>query len=238
VMDPYILAQPSNTTNPVGSTAVFNVTALGTAPIRYQWQWEGFYLFDETNRVLTLDNISDSDAGFYTVIVYNHFGSITSSPALLVTFPPLIVHQPASFVAIVGQPASFSVDVNGLTPFTYQWQKDGVDLVGETNRLFTINATIFTDAGNYRVIVTNPLGSETSHYASLTVTDRPYLAMSISNQIPILSVRWYPGYPCAIDASTNLIDWTALITNTVPFTMPNSNSPAFSYRFFRARGNP
>jgi hypothetical protein len=238
VIDPYILVQPSNTTNSIGSTAVFNVTAIGTAPLTYQWQWEGYDLFDETNRTLTLDNISDSDAGSYTVIVANSYGSITSSPALLVTFPPLIITQPADFIAIIGQPASFSVDVNGQTPFSYQWQKDNVDITGATNRVYTIDATAYSDAGNYRVIVTNPLGTETSHYAALTVTDLPVLTMVLSNNIPVLTVRWFPDSLCAIDASTNLIDWTALVTNTVPFTFLDTNAPLYDSRFYRARGIP
>jgi Ig-like domain-containing protein/immunoglobulin I-set domain protein len=238
VVDPYILTQPSNTTNTIGSTVMFSVTAVGTTPFAYQWSWEGYGLFNETNRTLTLNHISDSDAGNYTVVISNAYGSVTSSPALLVTFPPLIVTQPADFIAILGQPASFSVDVNGQTPFSYQWQKNGTNIAGAINRVYTINATAYSDAGNYRVIVTNPLGTETSRNAALTVTDLPVLSLVLSNQIPVVSVRWFPGDFCAIDASSNLIDWTALQTNTVPFTLFDTNAPWYINRFYRARGNP
>ncbi len=38
---PAIVTQPQSTTNVVGTTANFSVTASGTAPLSYQWQFNG-----------------------------------------------------------------------------------------------------------------------------------------------------------------------------------------------------
>ncbi len=38
---PAIMTQPQSTTNVVGTTANFSVTASGTAPLSYQWQSNG-----------------------------------------------------------------------------------------------------------------------------------------------------------------------------------------------------
>jgi hypothetical protein len=239
VIDPAILAQPQSTTNTVGSTATFSVTAVGTEPLSYQWQLDGFDLFDETNSTLVLDNVSDSDAGSYTVLISNSAGIALSDVAELVTFPPLIVTQPASFVAILGQPASFSVDVNGQTPFTYQWQKDEVDIPGATSRIYTLNATTFGDQGNYRVIVSNPLGSETSHEAALTVTDHPVVTLvSYVSGVATVSVRWVPGNTCVLEATTDFATWVPVYTNAADFTIADPDSTGFTKRFYRAHTVP
>jgi hypothetical protein len=239
VIDPVITSQPANQTNSVGTTAVFSVTAVGTAPLKYQWRWEGSELSGETNSILSLPNIADSDAGSYTVVITNTAGSVTSAPALLVTFPPLIVNQPVSQTIILGQPVSFSVDVTGLAPFTYQWQKNGTNLPSATSRILTLNPTAFSDLGSYRVLVTNPLGTETSAYATLTVVDQPILSLlGYTNSVPTLLVKWYPGSNCVLQASADLITWTPIRTNLVPFTFADTNAPLFEKRFYRSRSEP
>jgi hypothetical protein len=96
---------------------------------------------------------------------------------MLVTIPPLIVNQPVSLTRNQGQSASFSVDVNGATPFSYQWFKDGTNLLNalpnETNRILAFANVLASDAGGYRVHVTNPSGDQWSDVASLTVIVPP-----------------------------------------------------------------
>ena len=41
VMPPLITVQPTNEMITAGGTAVFSVTAMGTAPLSYQWLWSG-----------------------------------------------------------------------------------------------------------------------------------------------------------------------------------------------------
>src|SRR5208283_1533079 len=123
---------------------------------------DGDILYYETNNTLTLDDIADGDAGEYTVIITNVYGSVTSTPALLVTVPPLIVSQPSSLTVNLGQPASFTVAVNGATPFTYQWSKGGVNnpIPGQTNVVLNFSSVQASDAGSYQVLVINPLGTQ------------------------------------------------------------------------------
>ena len=42
------------------------------------------------------------------------------------------------------------------------------------------------------------------------------------------------GDPYAVEASTNLVNWTILTTNTVPFNFVDTNASQFSRRFYRA----
>jgi hypothetical protein len=106
---------------------------------------------------------------------------------LLVTVAPLITTQPASVTVLQGQPASFSVGVNGETPFTYQWQLNGTALPGATNRIYSVNhATNALNAGNYQVIVVNPRGAQTSLAAALTVVVPPAITSSPTNVIAVV----------------------------------------------------
>ncbi len=183
VIDPVIFTQPVGTTNIDGSTVTFSVGAAGTTPLFYQWYQNNSALFGQTSSNLVLTNIADSDAGNYTVVVTNFVGSITSAPAVLVTVPPLIISQPTNLVVTVGQPANFSVNVNGQIPFTYQWQKNLANIPNATNRIFTIAATVGTDSGSYRVIVTNPNGTQISQPASLLVVVPPTITSDPTNVI-------------------------------------------------------
>ena len=46
-------------------------------------------------------------------------------------------------------------------------------------------------------------------------------------------VAGVPGFNYAVQSSTNLIDWTPLITNTSPFIFTDTNAPYFPQQFSR-----
>ena len=85
---PVITTQPTNQTAVVGGTATFTVVASGASPLIYQWNFNGTNIVWATNSVLTLTNVQLSQAGNYTVLVTNLFGSVLSSNALLTVNPP------------------------------------------------------------------------------------------------------------------------------------------------------
>jgi alpha-tubulin suppressor-like RCC1 family protein len=80
---PDITAQPANQMPPIGQTASFQVTALGTPPLDYQWQFGGTNIVGATNGTLTLAPWSSE--GNYSVIVSNAYGVAVSSNATLTT---------------------------------------------------------------------------------------------------------------------------------------------------------
>jgi hypothetical protein len=89
VIDPVITAQPMSRTNHAGSDAVFSMQAYGTAP-EYQWYKNGAPVTGGTQTELALAGVSDGDAGTYSVIVSNAYGSASSSAELTVVSPLLI----------------------------------------------------------------------------------------------------------------------------------------------------
>lgn len=82
---------------------------------------------------------------------------------------PTITTQPSSQTVAEGQGASFSVAASGDQPFSYQWKKNGVNIVGATSSSYSIPSVQVSDAGDYTVVVTNGGGSATSNAATLTV---------------------------------------------------------------------
>ncbi len=196
-----ITAQPVSITQCANTTAVFNVTATGTAPVTYQWQkqitgvWtnltNGGDISGATSASLQIANIDNTDAGNYQVIVHSSCGpDVTSSTAILtVNAVTSITTQPVAVTQCAGTTASFSVTANGTAPITYQWQKlagavwnnllNGGDISGANSATLQIANIDNTDAGNYRVIVHSNCGADfTSAQALLTVNP----ATSITGQ--------------------------------------------------------
>jgi len=56
-----------------------------------------------------------------------------------------------------------------FTPAGYQWSCNGTNLPGATSATLTLIAALFSEAGNYSVVVTNASGAATSQTAALTI---------------------------------------------------------------------
>ena len=80
--------------------------------------------------------------------------------------PSITVH-PATLVVAEGGAALLSVTVSGTTPFTYQWQKDGVDIVDANDPTLLLENV--TESASYRVLVAGPEGAELSRAAQVLV---------------------------------------------------------------------
>ena len=87
-MAPSIITQPASQTVLAGSPATFTVTAVGTAPLQYQWRFNGTNITGASGTSLTLSNVQPAQAGNYLVVVTNAYGSTNSANALLTVNPP------------------------------------------------------------------------------------------------------------------------------------------------------
>ena len=108
---PTITIQPAVQIMTVGATATFTVTAAGTAPLAYQWRFNDADLAGKTTFRLVLANVQLNNAGNYTVVVTNAFGSVTSRVAALMF---TAVHR---FGGITANPDhSISLNLAGVVP--------------------------------------------------------------------------------------------------------------------------
>jgi glucose/arabinose dehydrogenase len=84
---------------------------------------------------------------------------------------PSISVQPLSQTTSTGRPVTFSVTASGTGPFSYQWQRNNVDIAGAQSRTYTIaSVTAADNNAQFRVIVANAIGTATSNSATLTVS--------------------------------------------------------------------
>lgn len=83
---------------------------------------------------------------------------------------PDILQNPISQTIAASQTATFSVKAAGVKPFTFRWQKNGIDIPNAIDSVYKIPAVVAGDAGNYRVIISNTYGADTSSIALLTVS--------------------------------------------------------------------
>jgi glucose/arabinose dehydrogenase len=105
---------------------------------------------------------------------------------------PVIVNHPVSQSIVSGDPVRFSVSSSGALPLTYQWQKNGVNIAGATADTFAIAAVAAGDSANYRCIVSNSAGKDTSNNARLTVL--PFNARPVPKiSSPLSSFTWSVG---------------------------------------------
>jgi uncharacterized lipoprotein YddW (UPF0748 family) len=185
---PAIVNQPSGGTFNVGSNATLTVVATGDQPLSYQWRKNGTNLVNggsvtgSTTATLALTAMTTADAGFYTVIVTNVAGSVTSSQTeIIVRVPPAITQQPAGGSFTLGTNVTLTVVASGDLPLSYQWQKDGTNVVngggvsGTATASLTLSNVQSVHSGLYRVVVSNNAGTATSANAQIVVIGPPLI---------------------------------------------------------------
>ena len=173
---PKIVVQPQNTKVKEGEPLTLSVTATGSAPLSYQWIFEGLKIEDATNSVYEVEAAKASDAGRYIVTVTNPYGSVTSSIATVrvtgitpVVEPPVITWQPADVTVDEGSSFALSVTASGTEPLAYQWFKDGTVIEGATTSVYEVTTAQTSDSGSYTVTVSNTAGKAESSTALVTV---------------------------------------------------------------------
>jgi alpha-tubulin suppressor-like RCC1 family protein len=171
LVPPSITNQPKSVVILAGYPTNLTVGAQGTAPLGYQWLFEGVPIATATNATLTLANPQATNEGYYSVLVSNSAGSITSTPALFRVLPaaPNIIAGPFSLTVSAGSNAVFSVTAAGSASLLFQWFHDGSLIPGAGLSQLVISNAQAADAGNYQVVVSNSMGTATSSITALNV---------------------------------------------------------------------
>lgn len=213
---PLIVAQPTNQVVVAGETVELMVAATGSGPLTYQWRHDDLNIPQATNNILTLTEIQANDSGGYSVVVGNIAGSVTSSVAsVTVLLPPQLVSSPQPLRVKLGQLATFNVSAAGSSPITYQWRFNSQIIAGATSDSLSLTNVLPGDAGDYDVVVSNPAGSITSPSAELVVSVPPLLSSpQLVSGVMQFTLSGTAGDRYAVDASTNLFNWNALLNVT------------------------
>ena len=87
---PGLTAQPQPVIAEAGGSATFSVSVSGTAPLSYQWRFNGASIAGATGSSFSRDPVQYTNGGNYSVIIANAVGSTASQPAELIVRPRIV----------------------------------------------------------------------------------------------------------------------------------------------------
>lgn len=138
---PRIIVSPQSQVGFWGKPLTLNVVAQTIYPLGYKWWKDGAPLTEATNASLSFASLDFTNAGGYSVVVNNLYGSVTSAP------PANVVVNPAG-VSIALYPG---VRIDGVVGFTYGIQfttdlSNTNSWIGVTNLTLTEPVEIWYDS--------------------------------------------------------------------------------------------
>ncbi len=215
-----------------GFAFCYALTGLGLPGNAPSLGWEAFYVTPVTI--------------YYLPITSGWVGTTYGGRPLVPAYPQ-ITAGPQNRTDSVGSTASFKVTATGAAQLTYQWSKDGTNLldngaiVGANNATLIINNLQLQSAGNYLVVVTNVFG-RVSTGALLTVTlSSPATDFDFYTNGGSITINGYKGPGGAViipDSITGLpvtsVDGYAFYSSSslTRVTIPNSVTSIASYAFY------
>ncbi|CDK30311.1 immunoglobulin domain-containing protein [Candidatus Babela massiliensis] len=124
----------------------------------YTYQWSGPNGFTATTQDITINNISASQAGTYTLTVTDSNGCSSTSSSVIDIEPLLISVIPNTPVVEEGGSITLRADiVCGQGPFIYQWT--GPNGFTSNSPIITINNANVLNTGTYTLTVTDVNGN-------------------------------------------------------------------------------
>ncbi|MEY2408331.1 MAG: hypothetical protein QOF48_1001, partial [Verrucomicrobiota bacterium] len=201
--DPIVTA-PANQTVSVGTTVNFSVTATGTGPFTYQWQFNGVGLSNgagvsgATSATLTLVNVQESQAGVYRVLVTGGAGTTFSPPATLEVPSAL----PLS-LALDTEASGLVWTTSGAAPWSGQTttSHDGADAA-------RTGAIDDASSSSIHTVVTGP-GTLTFWWKVSSEADHDYLKLYVngSEQMSISGEADWQLRTVSLSSGSQLLEW-------------------------------
>jgi RHS repeat-associated protein len=202
---PTFTLQPVSQNVGLGSNATFTVSATGTPQLHYQWRFNGANLSGATRTSLTLTNVQSAQAGTYTVLVTNAFGSAISTNAVLTvgsavpvvqmispTSNQLFITSPTNILLVASATNSGGGTISSVEFYTNNAWLGEATFVSNQYQFLWQNVL----PGTYSISVwaTNNSGG----YASDAATN------VIVNAMPVVAITWPTN-----SISTNLTSFAA-----------------------------
>ncbi len=171
VFAPAISAQPVGQAVDVGAPFAFSVSATGNATLNYQWLFNGSPLSGQTNATISYVAAAMNQAGNYSVVVTNLYGSVTSSNAAL-----QVTNSPPTITAIASQRTFPTVAIKPVAFTVGDVETPAANLIvtgtaADTNLVPTANIIFGGSGANRTVVVTPASGLSGSTVITLTVMD-------------------------------------------------------------------
>lgn len=156
------------------------------------------------------------------------------------TNAPVAVLQPLDTLAVPGTRAGLAAGASGGEALIWQWFKGNNPIDGQTNRTLLFPSISSADAGTYSAVAKNNIGEVTLGPVALQVVEPAPLNLSLtfSQNVPRVKTSFSAGIQGALEASSNLLEWTALWSGQSdgePVEIIDSGGGASRERFYRFR---
>ncbi|XP_003372021.1 putative immunoglobulin I-set domain protein [Trichinella spiralis] len=163
------------------------------------------YVRDGDKCILIIQDAFPEDSGVYMCRAENAYGQAISACTLTVIGKeedpeiPSFTEIPEKATAVIGQSVTISVNLKGYPEPVVSWSKDNAALssgekyqiynVGNSHHMTVLNCG-WEDAGTYRILATNNVGSFAPSGAEVAIGDPLQLNCSFTGQ-PCPVVVWY-----------------------------------------------
>ena len=216
----------------------FSLTATASSGLAVSFTSSDAAVATVSGNTITLTGIGS------TTITASHAGDASYLPATanrtlaVAGIPPSINTPPVGQSFSLGSGLTLAVNAGGTGPLFYQWQFNGTSLAGATDSTLTLANLAATNAGAYRVVITNTVGTVTSvpvdlyFFGDLRFIAATVLAGSVGQQYRV-------DYADVVNVGTT--NWLVLTNITLPsspYLVIDPNSPGRPQRYYRATPLP
>lgn len=181
----------------IGSSAMLELQCKGFPRPEVLWKHEGkvvepggrfkFLYEDAETMTLIIKNVTQEDAGIYTIIAKNELGQDEAEMRLIVRRAPKII-KPGPLKCPAGEAFKMSIEITGMPEPTAKFFCNGKELV-EDDRikfhragdyyLIKFSECRLTDSGNYSASATNDLCTSSENW-EFVVTSPPKIHEKLS----------------------------------------------------------
>lgn len=203
-----INTQPQSIRSCGGDPVTLSVAATGSGVITYQWRRSGNNIPSATSSSYTINALTPSDTGTYTVVLNDSCGIPFTSQNAVVTLStaPTIATITPNLTPCLSNPINLSVTALTTGTVSYQWRKNNVNISGAQSATFNIASTTASDTGDYTVVINDLCGQTISNpiNVSLFIVQPPVVnntsvcvagnSISLNNTVATPSgytTRWY-----------------------------------------------
>jgi len=199
-------------------TLVYTNITQGCRGLTVDWSGANpvIYATTTTNSIIA---VTDTGAlSTATVLVKGAANTAFRGLAFAPLAAPAITAPPVGVATNANSSFKLSVSATGYGTLSYQWRREGTNLIGQTAATLPFNSAQVSDSGNYDVVVANSVFVTTSAVAVVTITNNVITPPQMAQPVLLgdgnyqLNFTGTAGAGYSVWAATNLL--LAPIPNT------------------------
>lgn len=147
------------------------------------------------------------EKGFFYVRHGSTLEILEYAPAVVA---PVITRSLRNSLGVAGTDVKMEAAASGGEPLRWQWYKDELPLLNETNRVLWLRGLSEDDGAQYSAVASNSAGSTSSGLSRLTLIEPPPFAAEVSPRFfpgPRLTSSLPDGLHVTLEGSSNLLSW-------------------------------